>query len=130
MSLVEVQLKMLIIMQVYAYNIDTNQWGQLPLSGHYYGIPHVIGDKLTIIGGYWSSTMKMTNKISTFDEDSQTWTSYYPDLLSIRGRPGVVSHLKHVIVAGGKCIDERTIEDDIEILNWIENSHCMEKSCY
>ena len=109
--------------QVYVYNIDTNQWGQLPLSGHYYGIPHVIGDKLTIIGGYWSSTMKMTNKISTFDEDSQTWTSYFPDLLSIRGRPGVVSHLEHVIVAGGKCIDERTIQDDIEILNWMENSH-------
>ena len=70
--------------QVYVYNIDINQWGELPLSGHYYGIPHVIGNKLAIIGGYWSSTMKMTNKISTFDEDSQTWTSYYPDLLSIR----------------------------------------------
>ena len=65
----------------------------------------------------------MTNKVSTFDEDSQTWTSYYPDLLSVRSRPGVVSYLEHVIVAGGKCIDEKTIQDDIEVLNWMENSH-------
>ena len=83
---------------------------------NYYGIPHVIGDRLAIIGGCLSATEKVTNRVSTFDEDSQTWRSYYPDLLSIRGIPGVVSHLEHVIVAGGKCIDERTIQDDIAIL--------------
>ena len=85
--------------QVYEYNINTNQWGQLPPSGHYYGIPHIIGGRLAIIGGRLSATKKRTNKVSTFDEDSQTWTTYYPDLLSIRSRPGVVSHLEHVIVA-------------------------------
>jgi len=68
-----------------------------------------------------SATKKMTNKVSTFDEDSQTWTSYYPDLLSVRSKPGVVSHLEHVIVAGGGLHD--IAHDDIEILNWIENSH-------
>ena len=107
--------------QVYVYDINTDQWGQLPPSGHYYGIPHIIGGKLVIIGGRLSATKKMTNKVSTFDEDSQTWTSYYPDLLSVRSRPGVVSHLEHVIVAGGRLDD--TTHDDIEVLNWIENSH-------
>jgi len=87
--------------QVYVYNINTDQWGQLPLSGHFYGIPHIIGGKLAIIGGCLSATNKRTNKVSTFDEDTQTWTSYYPDLLSVRSKPGVVSHLEHVIVAGG-----------------------------
>ena len=87
--------------QVYVYNINTDQWGQLPPSGHYYGIPHVIGARLAIIGGCLSAAEEMTNKVSTFDEDSQTWSSYYPDLLSVRYRPGVVSHLEHVIVAGG-----------------------------
>jgi len=86
---------------VYVYNINTDQWGHLPPPGHYYGIPHIIGGRLAIIGGYLSATNKMTNKVSTFDEDSQTWSSYYPDLLSARVRPGVVSHLEHVIVAGG-----------------------------
>ena len=107
--------------QVYVYDINTDQWGQLPPSGHCYGIPHIIGGKLVIIGGRLSATKKRTNKVSTFDEDSQTWTSYYPDLLSVRSKPGVVSHLEHVIVAGGG-LDDKT-HDDIEVLNWIENSH-------
>ena len=114
--------------QVYVYDVDYNQLDQLPPSGHYYGIPHIIGRKLAIIGGRLSANNKRTNKVSTFDEDSQTWTSYYPDLLSIRSRPGVTSHLEHVIVAGGtRAIaeddDTKVLLDDIEILNWIENSH-------
>ena len=107
--------------QVYMYDVNTDRWGQLPLSGHYCGVPHIIGGRLAIIGGRLSATKKMTNKVSTFDEDSQTWTSYYPDLLSVRSRPGVVSHLEHVIVAGGG-LDDDTDHDDIEVLNWIENS--------
>ena len=114
--------------QVYVYDINTDQWGQLPPSGHYYGISHIIGGRLAIIGGRLSATKKMTNKVSTFDEDSQTWTSYYPDLLSVRSKPGVVSHLEHVIVAGGgrptaEDDDTPVQQDDIEVLNWIENSH-------
>ena len=114
--------------QVYVYNINCNQWGQLPPSGHYYGTPHIIGGRLAIIGGRLSATKKMTNKVSTFDEDSQTWTSYYPDLLSVRSKAGVVSHLQQVIVAGGgrhtaEDDDTPVILDDIEVFNWIENSH-------
>ena len=114
--------------QVYVYDINTDRWGQLPPSGHYKGIPQIIGGRLAIIGGHLSATEKMTNKVSTFDEDSQTWTSYYPDLLSVRSKPGIVSHLEHVIVAGGGRLtakDNKTpvIQDDIEVLNWIENSH-------
>ena len=86
--------------QVYVYNINTDQWGQLLSPGHYGGIPHIIGDKLAIIGGRLSSNGKRTNKVSTFDDGTQTWISYYPDLLSVRSRPGVVSYEKYVIVAG------------------------------
>ena len=114
--------------QVYVYDINTNQWDRLPPSGHYKGVLHIIGGRLAIIGGRLYATMKRTNKVSTFDEDNQTWTSYYPDLLSVRSRPGVVSHLEHVVVAGGTCPmaednDTRVVQDDIEILNWLENSH-------
>ena len=114
--------------QVYVYDINNDQWGQLPPSGHYFGIPHIIDGKLVIIGGRLSATKKRTNKVSTFDEDSQTWTSYYPDLLSVRSKPGVVSHLEYVIVAGGtkstsEDDDIPVVLDDIEVLNWIENSH-------
>ena len=110
--------------QIYVYDFDTNQWDKLPPSGHFKGILHIIGGKLAIIGGRLSSTdtRPRTNKVSTFDEDSQTWTSYYPDLLSVRSRPGVVSHLEHVIVAGG-VVDDTSVLDDIEVLNWRENLH-------
>ena len=50
------------------------------MSGNYFGIPHIIGGKLTIIGGRLSATEQRTNKVSTFDEASQTWISYYPDI--------------------------------------------------
>ena len=109
--------------QVYVYNINTDQWDQLPSSGHYGSIPHIIGGKLAIIGGRLSATEERTNKVSTFDDGTQTWISYYPDLLSIRSLPGVVSHREYVIVAGGISIDVNTKHDDIEVLNWIENSH-------
>ena len=106
---------------VYVYDLTTHQWGQLPSPGCYYGVPHIIGGKLVIIGGNESTTKKMTNKVSTLDD--LTWTSYYPDLLSVRSRPGVVTHKEYVIVAGGR--NSPTIpmaQDDIEILDWTENS--------
>ena len=37
--------------------------------------------------------------------------------------PGVVTHQEYVIVAGGRSIDSNTAHDDIEVLNWMENSH-------
>ena len=110
---------------IYVYDVNTDQWDQLPPSGHYYGVPHMIGGKLTIIGGRLSSSDKRTNKVSTFDDDSQSWKSYYPDLLKVRSGPGVVSHLEYVIVAGGTrgADSYRIPQDDIEVLNWVENSH-------
>ena len=110
--------------QVYVYDLNTDQWDQLPLSGHYWGVSHIIGGKLAIIGGALSATDEITNKVSTFEETSQTWTSYYPDLLSVRSRPGVVTHLEHVIVAGGFKLVNNTpvVQDDIEVFNCMKNS--------
>ena len=111
--------------QVYVYDVDINQWERLPSSGHLYGIPHTIGGKLVVIGGRLASTKKRTNKVSTFDYATHTWVSLYPDLLSVRNRPGVVTHLEHVIVAGGAKGDDSApkVQESIEVLNWIEKSH-------
>ena len=35
----------------------------------------------------------------------------------------MVTHLEHVIVAGGGLDHTTGAQDDIEVLNWIENSH-------
>jgi len=117
--------------QVYVYEINTDHWDQLPPSGHWRGIPQIIGGKLAIIGGRLSSTTKMvTNKVSTFNNTSKIWTSFYPNLLLPRGNPGVVTHLEHVIVAGGgKFVKNAAVLlDDIEVLNWMKNSHWQKVS--
>ena len=61
--------------------------------------------------------------------------SYYPDLLSVRSKPGVVSHLEHVIVAGGtkptpEDDDTPVVQDDIEVLNWIAREFTLEESIH
>ncbi|XP_065906643.1 probable serine/threonine-protein kinase roco4 isoform X2 [Dysidea avara] len=78
--------------QVYVYDTNTDHWDQLPPSGHYLGVPHIIGG---------------------------------------RSRPGVVTHLEHVIVAGGGKYVNNTpvVQDDIEVLNWVvKNSHWQKVS--
>ena len=106
------------------YDTDNDRWGRLPTPDHYYAIPHIIGGKLTLIGGRLIATNKRTNKVSTFDHTKQSWVSYYPNLLSVRNLPGVVTHMENVIVAGGaKGDDTPVVLDDVEILDWVENSH-------
>ena len=109
--------------QVFVYDTDNDRWGQLPTPDYYCAVPHIIGGKLTLIGGVLIATNKMTNKVSTFDHTKQSWISYYPDLLLARGLPGVVTHMEYVIVTGGaRGDDTRVALDDIEILDWVENS--------
>lgn len=100
---------------VYHYSLSNDQWNQLPPPGHYYGIPHIISSKLAVIGGRLSSTKERTNKVSTFDEAT---ISYCPNMLLVRNRPGVVSHLQYIIVAGGgKDNGAPVIQDTIENFN-------------
>ena len=105
---------------LYIYDIHKNCWQKLPLSGLRDGVPHIIGGKVVLIGGYLNSTgYKITNRVSTFNEENQTWVSYYPHMLSIRRQPGVVTHLEHVIVLGGTT--DNAVLSSIEVLNWHEN---------
>ena len=94
------------------------------MSGNYFGIPHIIGGKLTIIGGHLSATEQRTNKVSTFDEASQTWISYYPDMLSVRSKPGVVTHGEYVIVVGGARSDKLKQDENPQLAreHWMEES--------
>jgi len=73
-----------------------------------------------MFGGRLLPNLKKTNKVSTFDKSTHSWISFYPDMMSVRSRPGVVTHLEYVIVAGGTVNDDACVRD-IEILNWVEN---------
>ena len=112
--------------QVYAYDITTDQWSQLPTPGQCYGIPQIIGGRLSVIGGFLSDTRKTTDKVVTFDKVTKKWISYHPNLLTPLSRPGVVTHQEYVVVAGGATGDDDAnlvALNDIEVLNWVENSH-------
>ena len=103
---------------VFSYNINNNKWSRLPPPGHYMGRLQIINDQLTVIGGRDSNTKKITNKVSTFNNNYNNWSRYYPDLMKPRSRPGVVTHEDHVIVLGGEGVDDDVYSDDIEVLNW------------
>ena len=105
---------------VYVYDINSNQWDRLPPPGQYRGILQIINNKLTVIGGKDNTTNKITNKVTTYNNNS--WSNEYPNLLKARLRPGVLTHLDYVIVAGGS-LDDNTDSDDIELLNYEQSSH-------
>ena len=112
---------------VYSYNINSNEWSRLPPPGHYMGILQIINDQLTVIGGVDNDTNKHTNKVSTFDNSTNQWKRCYPDLMTSRSKPGVVTHEDHVVVLGG-AIDDAAYSDDIEVLNWTQPLHWMKSN--
>ena len=69
-----------------------------------------------MFGGRDNATNEITNKVSTFNNNSNNWSSHFPNMLQPRSKPGVVTHEDHVIVLGGG-LDEDTDHDDIEVLN-------------
>ena len=112
---------------IFFYNLIINEWNRLPPPGHYACRLQIIDDKLTAIGGCDNATNKVTSKVSTFDNNSNNWTNFYPNMLNPRGKPGVVTHQKHVIVLGG-AINDKTSLDDIEVLNWSQPLHWVKSS--
>ena len=112
---------------VFSYKINNNKWSRLPPPGHYFGRLQIINDQLTVIGGVDNDTNKVTNKVSTFDNNTKNWRRYYPDLMKPRSKPGVVTHEDHVIVLGG-VIDDGVYSDDIEVLNWTQPLHWMKSN--
>ena len=104
----------------------------MPTPDQYYGVPQIIGGRLSIIGGCLPGTQNATDRVATFDKATKKWISYHPNLLTALRRPGVVTHQEYVIVAGGATgyVTNPVALDDIEILNWVENSHWIKVSTH
>lgn len=104
---------------VYSYNTTTDCWQQLPQSGHCRGVLCMVDNKLTIFGGRDSTTNVMHSKVTTFNSNTNQWTSHFPDMLYVRSKPGVVSYREYVIVmGGGYSLDDD--HDNIEIMSYHE----------
>jgi len=112
---------------VYCYDIVTDEWNTLPLPGHHKGVLCVVDDTLSIFGGQDSVTYKWLNKVTTYNKDTNSWTTYYPNMIHKRFKPGVVTHGDHVIVMGGEYEAEK-YHDNIEIMNWHQKSPWIQVS--
>ena len=102
---------------VYCYNTNTDHWTVLPQPGHRFGILHMLGDKLTIFGGSDPVTRKYHNKVTTYNNDTNSWYSEYPDMLNKRFKPGVIIYNNYVIVMGGESSPDN-IHDNIEVMDY------------
>ena len=131
--------------EVYRYDITSNQWKQLPRSGHRLGVIHIVDDKLTIFGGRDSVTNDIHKKVTTYcskndnkndskkdsknnsnndtkkdskeDGKEDGWYQCYPDMLQKRYKPGVITSHDHVIVMGGASSPDTDL-DSIEAMNY------------
>ena len=102
---------------VYCYNTNTDHWTVLPQPGHRFGILHMLDDKLTIFGGGDPVNMRTFNKVTTYNNDTNSWYSEYPDMLNKRFRPGVITYNNYVIVIGGNSSPDN-IHDNIEVMDY------------
>ena len=89
----------------------------LPQPGHLFGVLHMLDDRLTIFGGSDPVTRKYYSKVTTYNNDTNTWHRQYPDMLNIRFKPGVITYHNYVIVLGGKSSPD-TIHDSIEVMEY------------
>ena len=102
---------------VYSFDKKSNQWKKLPRPGHRAGVIHMVGDKLTIFGGRDPVTLDYYNKVTTYNNITNSWYSCYPNMLYNRAKPGVTTLHDHVIVMGGGSTDD-TDHDNIEVMNY------------
>jgi len=77
----------------------------------------MLDERLTIFGGQDSVTREKHNKVTTYNSDTNSWYSYYPDMLNKRFKPGIITYNDHVIVMGGKSSPDTTL-DSIEVMNY------------
>ena len=102
---------------VFSYNTRTNQWKLLPRPGHHLGVIHMVDDKLTVFGGRDSTTDEFHNKVTTYNSKTNSWYSYFPNMLYNRRKPGVVASHDYVIVMGGKGSPD-TFHNNMEVMNY------------
>ena len=103
---------------IYYYDMQTNYWIVLPQPDHYYGVIHMLDDRLTIFGGYDPVSNEILNKVTTYTNNTNRWYSYFPNMLNKRFKPGVINYHDYVIVMGGMSSpDTIKIHNTIEIMD-------------
>ena len=75
------------------------------------------------------SAKTVINRVLTFDKTNQNW--YNPDLLSVRSRPGVVTHTKSCCCCwGNKSSESGDCHDDIEVRTKLDRELSLEEGVH
>ena len=101
---------------IYYYNTNTDHWTILPQPGHRFGVLAMLDNRLTIFGGQEPTTYEVLNKVTTYNNDTNSWHTDYPAMLTKRFKPGVIAYKNYVIVMGG-MVKPDCIYDSLEILD-------------
>ena len=109
---------------VYKYRMQENEWVKLEEYKYVWFAMAVFDNKLTVVGGYDTSTEKVTNEIAVWETRgvSHQWIHPYSPMPTHRHSPAVATYKQWLVVAGGvhKVADDHT--DDLVTVE-LFNSH-------
>ena len=90
---------------MYSYNINSDQWSQLPDCPYmyFYCSIAVIDNLLTAIGGYFRQKNDYSNKLYSLKQQTQRlqWVEEFPPMPTKRHSPASICTKTELIVAGG-----------------------------
>lgn len=93
---------------LYSYQLAQNKWSKLKQSQYQsFGLT-VVDSQLTTVGGIdreqnrTRSLLSLTGRSSGGSKKSLSWTEEYPEMLTHRVCPAVLTTATHVVVAGGR----------------------------
>lgn len=82
--------------QIYCYQMDADQWSELPPCP-YKNPGLVVVQDLTAVGG----GDELNNYATLFSWNGEEWVNEYPPMKTARSQPAVVTNGSHLVVAGG-----------------------------
>ena len=110
------------IAPVLVYSTNEHKWSTLPKQQHGAAIA-VVNNHVTLIGGQDVSTEKLTNTLSSWNEEEGQWIQVLPPMPT--GRllfPAVISHDNLLLATGGLAENDSVLSTtdvlDLTTLNW------------
>ena len=104
---------------VMVYDPQLDSFDTLPPYNYRYFSMAVVNNQLVLVGGADVKTLKMTNKLGVWNEESKTWAHPLPPMTIACCSPSVVVYKKKWLVIMGGCDDETTLSR-VEILDTTE----------
>ena len=104
------------VFPVLVYSTNELKWSTLPSQQRGATIA-VVNNKVTLIGGVYVSTRKVTNTLSTWYEEEGRWKQVLPPMPTGRYCPTVICHANLLLVTGGVAEDVSTVLNTTDVLD-------------